>query len=208
MRQIRRARHRFGYRGMLVAFGIATVALLAASGTSSAHATRVIQLKGHGTRALPAFLVTAPSTMLWTNSGPYFQITSNGGYCGDGAVASQLQRGTSYIPPGRYNTLRVAAIGDWTVTIRTGVERIGRPIRFSGSGERALPPFRLRSAKTMYWTNTGSIFQTYPADEPTAGVVSTEYPRGKTRLPAGLYRFFVNATAPDEPDGHWRITIR
>jgi hypothetical protein len=51
VREIRRAGRRLGYRGMLVVFGIATVTLLAASGTGSAHATRVIQFKGHGGKA-------------------------------------------------------------------------------------------------------------------------------------------------------------
>jgi hypothetical protein len=102
----------------------------------------------------------------------------------------------------------VAAIGDWTITIRPGVERVATPVRFSGSGGRSLPPFVLPEAKTMYWTNTGSVFQLYPADGPTAGTVSTEYTHGEARLPAGRYRFFVNATASEEPDGHWLIVIR
>src|SRR5207247_553773 len=89
VREIRRAGRRLGYRGMLVVFGIATVTLLAASSTGSAHATRVIQLKGHGPKELPHFKVTAPSTMLWTNSGSFFQISSSGGYCFDGAVTSE-----------------------------------------------------------------------------------------------------------------------
>jgi hypothetical protein len=38
--------------------------------------------------------------------------------------------------------------------------------------------------------------------------VSTQYTHGQTRLPAGRYRFFVNASAPEEPDGHWQIVIR
>jgi hypothetical protein len=209
VREIRRAGHRLGYRGMLIVLGIATVALLAASGTSSAHAVRVIQFKGHAGKTLPAFSVKVPSTMFWTNNGSFFQITSYGGYCDDGSVASQVHQGTSYIPPGRYDQLRVAAIGSWTIAIRPGVERISNPITFSDSGAKALPPFRLRTAKTMYWKNAGSVFQIYPADQASAaGTVSTQYTRGKLRLPAGRYRFFVNATAPDEPDGHWRIAIR
>ena len=122
----------------------------------------MIQFKGHGGRALTQFRVARPSTMYWTNSGSFFQISSWGGYCNDGSVTSEDQRGTSYIPPGRYQELRVAAIGNWTITIRPGVEGVGSPITFSGSGGKALPPFRLRSGKTMYWTNTGTIFQTYP----------------------------------------------
>jgi hypothetical protein len=193
---------------MLVAFALATVTLLAASGTGSAG-TRVIKLKGHGPKVLPHLRVTAPSTLYWTNSGSFFQILSSGGYCSEGAVASQAHRGTSYYPAGRYQDLRVAAIGDWTITIRSGLERVGTPVGFSGSGERALPPFVLRSAKTMYWRNAGSIFQIYAADQASAaGTVSTQYTHGKKRLPAGRYRFFVNATESDEPDGHWRISIR
>jgi hypothetical protein len=193
---------------MLVAFALVTVTLLAASGTGSAG-TRVIQFKGHGPKVLPHFRVTAPSTLYWTNSGSFFQIVSYGGYCSDGAVASQVHRGTSYYPAGRYQDLRVRAIGSWTITIRSGVERVGAPVGFSGSGERALPPFLLRSAKTLYWKNAGSVFQIYGADRASAaGTVSTEYSHGKQRLAAGRYRFFVNATAPDEPDGHWRISIR
>jgi hypothetical protein len=193
---------------MLVAFALATVTLLAASGTGSAG-RRVIQFKGHGPKVLPHFRVTAPSTLNWTNSGSYFQIVSYGGYCSDGAVASQAHRGTSYYPASRYQDLRVAAIGDWTIIIRTGAERVGTPVGVSGSGERALPPFLLRSAKTLYWKDAGSIIQIYGADRArAAGTVSTQYSHGKKRLAAGRYRFLVNATAPDEPDGHWRISIR
>jgi hypothetical protein len=60
----------------------------------------------------------------------------------------------------------------------------------------------------MYWTNTGTVFQSYPANQTTVGTVSSQYHRGKTRLPVGRYRFFVNATAPEEPAGHWTIVIR
>jgi hypothetical protein len=208
VREIRRAGRRLGYRGMLVAFGIATVTLLAASSTGSAHATRVIQLKGHGPRVLPHLRVTAPSTMFWTNSGSFFQISSSGGYCNEGAVTSEAHRGTSYIPSGHYQDLSVRAIGDWTITIRTGVERVGNPITFSGSGQEALAPFRLSRGKTMYWTNTGTIFQTYLAEPAKAGTISSQYHRGQMRLPAGRYRFYVNATEPEQPVGHWRIVIR
>jgi hypothetical protein len=192
---------------MLVAFGFATVTLLAASGTGSAG-TRVIRFEGRGPMVLPHFRLTAPSTLSWTNSGSFFQILSSGGYCSEGAVESQTSRGSSYYPAGPYRDLRVAAIGHWTITIRPGVSQVRPPIRFSGSGERALPPFVLSRAETMSWTNTGSVFQIYPADKPTAGTVSTQYTHGNARLPAGRYRFFVNGSAPDEPDGRWAIVIR
>lgn len=198
---------RLGYRGTLVAIGLATVTLLAASGNGSAG-TRVIRFKGHGPMVLPHFRLTTPSTMSWTNTGSFFEITNAGVYPCEGSVNSQAGHGISYYPANRYRDLQVAAIGDWTITIRPGVERVGAPVRFSGSGGRMLPPFVLPRAKTMYWTNTGSVFQIYPADKPTAGTVSTEYTRGTTRLPAGRYRFFVNASAPEETDGHWQIVIR
>jgi hypothetical protein len=208
VRTIRRATRRFDYLRTLVAFAIAAATILVASGAGSAGTARVIQLKGHAGKALPQFRVVAPSTMFWTNSGSYFQISSGGGYCYDGAVTSEAHQGTSYIPPGRYRELRVAAIGDWTITIRPGVERVRNPITFSGTGQMALPPFRIRASKTMYWTNTGTVFQTYPANHTIAGTVSSQYHRGKTRLPAGRYRFFVNATAPEEPTGRWTIVFR
>jgi hypothetical protein len=140
--------------------------------------------------------------------GIVFRDHEQGGYCYDGAVTSEEHRGTSYIPAGRYQDLSVQAIGNWTITIRTGFEPVGSPIKFIGSGQKALPPFRLRSGKTMYWTNTGTIFQTYPAIQTKPGTISSQSHRGKIHLPAGHYRFFVNATAPDEPAGHWTIVVR
>jgi hypothetical protein len=191
-----------------LAFGIATVTILVTAGSGSAHSDAVMSFKGNGGKALPQFRVTKPSTMFWTNSGSFFQISSYGGYCTDGTVTSEAHRGTTYLPPGRYQALDVRAIGAWTITVRAGVEPVSTPITFSGSGARGLPPFRLRSGKTMYWTNTGTIFQTYPADSKSAGVVSSQQHRGKIRLPAGRYRLFVNAATPDEPTGSWRIIVR
>ena len=145
--------------------------------------------------------------MSWTNSGSVFQISSNGGYCIDGAVSSQAHRGTTYIPAGRYDQLRVSALGDWTITIRAGVEGVGTPIRFTGSGGKALQPFRLRTGKTMYWTNTGTLFQTFPSSA-TKGLISSEDHSGTMHLPAGRYRLYVNAVGPEEPMGSWTIVIR
>jgi hypothetical protein len=210
MRELRRPGHRVGLMGTVIAFGIAALTTLGA-GAASSHvtdATRVILLKGHGVKALPLFRVAAPSTMTWTNSGSFFQISSGGGYCNDGAVTSGAHRGTTYIPPGRYDQLRVQAIGDWTITIRAGVEGVGAPIRFSGSGARALPPFRLRSSKTLHWTSTGSRFQISPGGSTIKGIVSSPDHSGKTRLPAGRYRLYINAVAPEEPVGSWTISVR
>jgi hypothetical protein len=208
MRALRRPGHRAGLMGMVVAFGIAALTALGTGAASSrvSDATRVFT--GHGVRTLQPFRVAAPSTMFWTNSGSFFQISSNGGYCNDGAVTSGAHRGTTYIPPGRYVDLRVQAIGNWTITIRTGVEEVGSPIRFSGSGGKAPPPFRLRSSKTMHWINSGTRFQIFPGAPAIKGFVSSPDRSGKIRLPAGRYRLYINAAAPEEPMGSWRIIIR
>ncbi len=94
------------------------------------------------------------------------------------------------------------------MTIRNGVEGVGTPIRFSGSGGKGLPPFRLRSSKTMHWSNTGARFQTFPAGPTINGIVSSQDQSGTTHLPAGRYRLYVDATAPGEPMGSWTIVIR
>src|SRR5437870_3407013 len=107
MREFWRAGHRIGLTGTAIAFGIAALTTLGI-GAASSHvtdATHVIRFRGHNVRALPVIQVAAPSTMFWTNSGSYFQISSNGGYCTDGSVASEAHRGTTYIPPGRYDQL-------------------------------------------------------------------------------------------------------
>jgi hypothetical protein len=208
MRELRRPGHRVGLIGTVIAFAIAALTTLGTGPASShgADATRV--LRGHGVKTLPAFRVPAPSTMFWTNSGSFFQISSNGGYCNDGAVTSAAHRGTTYIPPGRYAQLRVRAIGNWTITIRAGAEDVATPIRFSGSGGKALPPFRLRSSKTMHWINTGTRIQIFPAGLTIKGIVSSGNHNGKTRLPAGRYRLYIDAAPPEEPMGSWTITIR
>jgi hypothetical protein len=210
MREFRRPAQRIGLMGTVIAFGIAALTALGTGAASSdgADVTRVVLLRGHGVKGLPPFRVPAPSTMFWTNSGSFFQISSNGGYGNDGAVTSAAHRGTTYIPPGRYAQLRVRAIGDWTITIRIGVEGVGTPIRFSGSGGKALPPFRLRSSKTMHWTNTGTRIQIFPAGRTIKGIVSSPDHNGKTRLPAGRYRLYIDAASPEEPMGSWTITIR
>ena len=147
MREFRRPGQRGGLMGTVIAFGIAALIALGAGAASSdgADATRVVLLRGHGVKGLPPFRVPAPSTMFWTNSGSFFQISSNGGYCNDGAVTSAAHRGTTYIPPGRYAQLRVRAIGDWTITIRTGVERrrhADQVQRLGRKGTSALPASR------------------------------------------------------------------
>lgn len=193
----------------MIAFGSAVIAVLVAAGSGSAHSQALggIRFEGHGVKALRTIQVQAPSTLFWTNSGPFFQISSFGGYCDEGAVTSEAGRGLTYLPPGRYTNLRVRAIGKWTITIRRGVEKVGTPLTFTGSGQRALPPFRLSRGKTMHWTNTGTDFQTFSAGT-LVGVISSRDHKGTKRLPAGRYRLFVNATEPEQPSGSWKIVIR
>ena len=196
-------------RGTAIGFGIAVVAAtLVASGSASSDANRVIQFKGRGVKALPVFRVAGPSTLVWTNSGPFFQISSYADYCYDGAVTSEAHQGTAYLPPGRHASLRVRAIGAWTVTIRAGVEKLTTPITFSGSGQRMLPPFRLRTGKNMYWTNTGDRFQTIPAGPRQNGAVSSGRHRGSTHLRPGRYHLVVDAVDLEGPIGSWSIVIR
>jgi hypothetical protein len=80
--------------------------------------------------------------------------------------------------------------------------RIGNPIRFKGNGGKTLPPFTLSRGKTMYWTNTGPIFQTFPSGPTLNGSVNSQAHRDTTHLPAGRYQLFINA------QGTWTITIR
>ena len=206
MREFERPGHRIGLIGTVIALAIAAFTTLGA-GAASPHATdptRVIRFSGHGFKVLPQFRVAVPSTMVWTNSGSFFNTSC----ATEGAVTSDAHRGTTYLPPGPYDQLRVRAIGDWTITIRTGVETVGTPIEFSGTGGKALPPFRLRSSKTMHWTNTGTRFESFPDGPANKGFVSSPDHSGKIRLPAGRYRLSVSAEEPEEPMGSWTITIR
>ena len=110
---------------------------------------------------------------------------------------------------GLYEQLRVRALGNWTIAIRPGVEKVATPIRFSGSGAQQLPPFRIRSAKTIHWTNSGTRFQVYPSCRSgTNGVISSAGHRGSMHLPAGRYQLYVNAAPPEEHTGTWSIVIR
>jgi hypothetical protein len=195
-------------RGAVIGFGIAVVAAALVASGSAGSDRGAIHFKGQGVKTLPTFRVAGPSTLYWTNSGSFFQISSRGDYCYDARVTSDEHQGSTYIPAGSYWDLRVRAIGMWTISIHKGLGNLTTPITFSGSGERALPPFHLRTGGTMLWTNTGERFQTIPLTGRDDGVVSSGQHRGKTHLRAGRYRFVVDATEPDGPMGSWRIVIR
>jgi hypothetical protein len=171
------------------------------------NAFDAIRFEGHGVKSLSQFRVRGPSTLFWTNSGSFFQISSYGGYCDEGAVTSGANRGRTYIPPGRYAALRVRAIGKWTITIRRGVEKVGTPITFSGSGQRALLPSGFGLARRCTGRTQARPSDLLPGPKLDA-VISSRDHRGRKHLPAGRYRLFVNATEPEQPSGSWRIVIR
>jgi hypothetical protein len=196
---------------MVIALGFATLTTLAASAAPSqaGGASRVIRFSGHNVKGLRHFRVAVPSTMFWTNSGSYFEVSNHGGISDDGPVTSQAHHGTAYVEPGRYDQMRVRALGHWRIAIRPGVEKVATPIRFHGSGAQELPPFRLQSGKTIYWTNSGTRFQIYPSCRSgTDGVISSPRHRGRMHLPAGRYQLYVNAAPPEEQTGTWSILIR
>jgi hypothetical protein len=194
-------------RGTAIGVAIAVLAaVLVASG--SATSDLPITFKGHGVKALRVFHIVRPSTVFWTNTGSYFQISSYGDYAYYAAVTSHEHGGTTYIGPCTYDEIRVRAIGSWTITIRPGVEKLGKPIVFSGSGERALRPFTLRRSMTMYWTNSGDRFQTISMTRSRNGTVSSGLHRGKVHLQPGRHQFVVDAVEPDGPVGSWQIVIR
>ena len=60
----------------------------------------------------------------------------------------------------------------------------------------------------MHWINTGTRMQIYPAGPTIDGIVSSPDHDGKTRLPAGHYRLYITAAAPEEPMGSLTIVIR
>jgi hypothetical protein len=186
---------------LVVLFVVAGAASAAVAESDERQARRapaqVLRFSGNGGKTLSPFRVRTPSTMLWTNTGQIFQIF-NSGSSNDGSVNSSAHRGTSFIPAGRYR-LQVNAIGTWTVVIRPGAERLSNPIRFRGNGAKALPPFRLARGKTMRWTNTGQIFQTFSSG--LNGNVNSQARRGTTYLPPGRYALYVNAI------GNWTIEI-
>jgi hypothetical protein len=193
------------------AIGVAIVvaaAILVASGSASGD--EPITFKGHGVKTLRGFHVNRPSTLSWTNTGTYFQISSWGDYGYDVAVTSNEQQGTTYAAPApcKYGDIRVRAIGAWTITIRPGIEKVGSPMSFSGVGKRGLPPFGLRKGMTMYWTNTGDRFQTVSMTPRRDGVISSGLHHGKVHLRPGHYELVVDAVDPNGPMGSWRMVIR
>jgi len=72
---------------------------------------------------------------------------------------------------------------------------------FSGNGGQSLPPFKVKVASTLRWTNNDVIFQIFPKNMLGGGSVNSTARSGATYLKPGTYRLDVNAI------GNWRIRI-
>ena len=154
---------------------------------------------GNGGRSLPPFRVKVPSTLRWTNNGSIFQIFPKIGL-GGGSVNSSARSGATYLKPGSYR-LDVNAIGDWRMSVITGVERPqrlgGGLVGFRGNGGRDLPPFTTRRGTNLIWTNSGSIFQIFSSDFSVS--VNSQAKAGKSYMDPGPHLLTVNAV------GSWTI---
>lgn len=191
-------------RGLAGIFTVAAMLSAVASGAAdNARAAGGPVFSGNGGRALPPFRVAAPSTLRWTNSGAIFQLFPKG--LGSGSVNSQARSGATYLKPGRYR-LDVNAIGSWTIRVVRGIERPrplgGGLIGFRGNGGRDLPPFTTRRGTNLVWTNSGSIFQIFPANFAGGGAVNSQARRGRSFMDAGRHQLTVNAI------GSWTIGWR
>lgn len=182
---------------------IAASAVGAAATPANSRRPATLQFVGFGSRYLPPFQVTTPSTMLWKNTGEVFQTFSKGI---DGAnVNSAARNGATYLAPGSYR-LNINAIGTWTIRIVPGAERpksLGNGlVGFKGSGGRDLPPFTTRQAGELHWTNNGSIFQILNDSFSGGGSVNSHAHTGIAYLDAGTHRLSVNAI------GTWIVSWR
>jgi hypothetical protein len=184
---------------------LALAAALVVPGAASPRGVtaQTIEFAGKGNRTLRPFRLSVGSTLTWHNTGTFFGLAPRTRTF-NGAVASTLRDGTSFLPRGRY-VLNVVARGAWSMTIRPGVEpieRSGGALVFEGNGRKALPPFRVRKNSYMDWKSPGGLFQLYNTTS-SAGAVATRERAGTSYLPPGNYRFVVvNAR------GNWSLRVR
>ena len=73
-------------------------------------------------------------------------------------------------------------------------------IGFHGNGGKSLPPFRIRTASTLFWTSGGSLFQLF-ASGLSGGNVNSQARRGWTYLAPARYQYEVNTI------GNWAIRV-
>jgi hypothetical protein len=71
---------------------------------------------------------------------------------------------------------------------------------FSGNGGKTLPPFSVKVASTLFWTNSGGVFQIYAGGAKV--LVNSPAKRGWTYVVPGRYQLKVNAI------GSWAIKLR
>jgi hypothetical protein len=84
------------------------------------------------------------------------------------------------------------AVGAGVLASATASATTSGPI-FSGNGGKTLPPFTVSKPSTLFWTNNGGIFQTFPGGGSIHGTVNSQARSGWTYLPKGRYVLQVNA---------------
>ena len=71
----------------------------------------LVGFRGNGDRDLPPFTTSRGTTLVWTNSGAVFRISSGAFTLG---VKSSAKRGTRAMPAGLHE-FKVTAMGSWTI---------------------------------------------------------------------------------------------
>ena len=94
--------------------------------------------------------------------------------------------------------LALACLGTFAA-LAPGATTSSKDIIRHGNGGENLAPFRVRVPSTMFWANSGAIFQTYTSG--LDGSVNSQATKGWTYLPPGTYSIQVNAV------GNWGIDV-
>jgi hypothetical protein len=183
-----------------LAAALGVSALLATAGLASpanSSGAIIATYRGNGDTKLPPFRLSKGATLIWTNDGSTFAIHDDAQH--EFVTDSQAHRGSTYLAVGLHQ-FSIIALGNWTITVkRSSAPGSGR---FSGNGDKKLPPFKTgpRGA-TVTWTNSGSTFALHD-DAQHEFVVDSEAHRGTSYLGPGLHQFSVIAL------GSWTVTIK
>lgn len=114
--------------------------------------------------------------------------------CGNDEAARTV---TTTVPPSPPATATAASEDQAANSTQT--EDPENELRFSGGGDRSLPPFRVRrGGAILRWTNSGEVFSLFGSK---GTVVDSVASQGKAFLPAGVHRIDVVAS------GRWVIRI-
>ena len=86
------------------------------------------------------------------------------------------------------------------------VDKAPAPARFSGKGEKLLPPLRFPHAVVLRWHETGKSFVVVGVQAPKPfkrlpQLVASKAARGSRSLPKGTYRFRVVTS------GSWSLSV-